>query len=253
MAESVRTQVSALFPDPVWRFFRDPFSRQTLRNLVYLLLAFPLGLAYFVLFTVGLSVSIALMILVVGIILLLTFLVAALLVANLERAFTNLLLGTSIEGEPWNREETWKPQVKAIVLDRRTWTSIIYLPVKFVFGLVGFVSIFIGLSTAFAMIMVPFYYDRPGVYVGIMSERAPEVHQTIYLGWNYLLVGVDAAFTLGYWEIESLGAALLVAVFGLLLILGTLHWCNALTWVWKKYAYWSMDGGVQLISFTSKE
>lgn len=251
MAASTVDALSDRLPTPVWWFLGVPLRTQTYRNLLYLLLAFPLGILYFVLITVGISVGIAMLILVVGVFLLITFFGFFFLIANAERIFTNIVLGTAIQGRERKRDGLLREQAKDIVFDRKTWTSIIYLPVKFVFGLVGFITIFVGFSTAIAMLMVPLYYDQPGVYVGVITERAPEIHQTIYLGWNYLLVGVDAAFTLGYWQVDSLGAALVVAFAGLGGILVTFHLCNALTAVWVKYAYWSMDGSIDFFNLTT--
>ena len=230
----------------VW-FLRVPLRRQTYLNLGYLLLAFPLGLGYFVVMTVGLSLSVGLAIVLVGFGLFVLTGVGALVLVSFERWLTNRLLGSGIRRRDTLSGEGYLGQAKSLLLDRRTWSSVVYLPVKFVLGLVGLVTVFTGLSTAVAMMLVPLYYDKPGVYVGIVTERAPEVHQTIYLGWNYLLVGFDAAFTVGYWHINTLGAALLVAILGAAGVLVTLHLCNALVWMWSRYAHWSMDGGFDIV------
>ena len=222
-------------------------QRQTYRNLAYLLLAFPLGLGYFVVVTVGLSLGVGLAIIGVGFIILALTLLLALGLASIERRLTNALLDTDIEMR--NRLEgdsAWE-RGRSVVLDRRTWTAILYLPVKFILGLLAFVGVVTGVSTAVAMMMVPVYYRQPGVYVGVVSDRAPEIHQTIYLGWNYLLVGIETAFTFGYWEIDTFPAALLVAVMGLLGILAILHVMNSLARVWGRYARWSFEGGFDLL------
>lgn len=230
------------------RWFFGVIGRpQTYLNLAYLLLAFPLGLAYFVIYAVGLSLGIGLSIILVGFLIIVFMFVFALALASLERRLTNKLLGTASAGRTTLSGDRWRDQTKSLLLDRQTWSSLIYLPVKFVLGLVSFVVIFTGVPTAVAMMMVPLYYDRPGLYVGIMTDRAPEIHEVIYLGWNYLLVGVEAAFTLGYWKINTFGEAIVVAVFGGLGLFVVLHVCNGLASLWSRYTYRSLDGSFDLI------
>lgn len=228
-------------------FLGAPFRPQTYLNLVYLLLAFPLGLVYFVLATVGVSLSLGLAILLVGVLIAAGCVLVGLALVSVERRLTNRLLGTTIEGRTALSGDRWWDRALSLALDRRTWTALLALPVKFALGLASFVTVFMGLSTAAGMVLVPLYYDKPGVYVGVVTERAPEIHQTIYLGWNYLLVGFEWAVTLGYWEIDSLGGALVVAVVGAAIGLLTLHLCNGLAWLWAHYLTWSMDGSYDLL------
>ncbi len=223
-------------------FFGVPFRRQSYLNLAYLLLAFPLGLAYFIFFSVGISVGIGLAVILIGFAILMMTIGVALVLVSFERWLTSRLLDVTIDPRLELDGAAWGPKLKSYVLDRRTWSALVYLPVKFLLGTAAFVVAFTGLSTAVAMVMVPLYYDRPGLYVGVVTERAPEIHHTIYLGWNYLLVGFDAVITVGYWEINTLGAAIVVGVLGIFVFLFTLHVCNALAWLWGRYACWSLDG-----------
>jgi len=212
----------------VRRFFGVALQRQTYLNLAYLLLAFPLGLAYFVFVVVGLSVGLSLVILIVGIPILAVFFGCALALAGFERWLTSGLLAVDIEPGTTLEGERRRDQVRALLTNPKTWTSILYLPVKFVIGLASFVLVVTSFSTAFSLLVLPLYYDREGVYVGVVSDRAPEIHQTLYLGWNYLLVGVEAVFTLGFWQITTLPQAVAAAGVGVLLIFCTLHVLNAL-------------------------
>lgn len=224
-------------------FFGVPLRRATYYRLAYLLLAFPLGIAYLTFVTVGISLGIGLAILLVGIPILALTVGFALVLAGVERVLTDRLVGTDIGARTSLPDEGALAKVKSIALDWRTYTALVYLPAKFLLGTVAFVFIFTVLSTAVAMMMVPLYYDRPGLYVGVVTERAPEIHQTIYLGWNYLLVGFEAAFTFGYWEIDSLGAALVVGGMGVLGLLLTLHVCNAIAGLWGRVAVRTLHGG----------
>lgn len=235
----------------VRRFFAVPFRRQTYRNLAYLLLAFPLGLGYFVFAVVGFTVGLGLLILLIGALILGLTIVFGLALASVDRLMTNWILGTDITGRTELDGETRGARLKSLALDRRTWTALLYLPVKFGLGLVGLIVIFVGFSTAGAMLMVPIYYNRPGLYVGVLTDRAPEITQTLHLGWNYLLVTIEGAVTIGYWEITSFLSAVVVAIAGVFVFLITLHLCNGLAWGWVRYATWSMDGGFDVLGALS--
>jgi len=78
---------------------------QTYKNLLYLLLAFPPGLAYYVVLVVSFSLGIALSVLVVGLGILLVAVVGPRLVASFERGLANVLLGTTVP-EPTDPAES---------------------------------------------------------------------------------------------------------------------------------------------------
>ncbi|RQG92211.1 sensor domain-containing protein [Natrarchaeobius chitinivorans] len=238
------------------RFVAVPLRRQTYLNLAYLVLAFPLGLAYFVVVTIGVSVGIGFSLSIVGLpigipILLLTVGIT-LAVAGFERWLTAALLDLEIEPGTELDGKRHRDLLVSLLTEPKTWSSLIYVPVKFVLGVVSLVLVTTGLSTAVSMVMLPFYYDRPGLYVGVVSDRAPEIHQTLYLGWNYLLVGVEAVFTLGYWRISTLPEALLAAVLGVALLFATLHALNGLARVWGWFARTTLEDGYDPLAVVAR-
>lgn len=225
------------------RFVSVALERRTYLNLAYLLLAFPLGLAYFVFVTIGVSLGLGLTIVLVGIPILAFTLAVGLGLAGFERWLTSTMLDVEIEPRTDLSGERRRDQFVSLVTDRKTWSSLLYLPVKFVIGLAGFVLATTGLSTGLSMLVLPLYYDRPGLYVGLVPDRAPEISQTLYLGWNYLLVGFEAVFTFGHWKITTLPRALAAAGVGLLLLLVTLHVLNALARVSGWFAGVMLEDG----------
>ena len=78
------------------RFAGVAVRPQTWLNLVYLLVAFPLGLTYFVVLVIGVSLGAALAVIVVGLGILLAMLVAWRGMAAIERGFARVLLGVQI-------------------------------------------------------------------------------------------------------------------------------------------------------------
>lgn len=219
------------------------FERQTYLNLAYLLVAFPLGLAYFVFVVVGVSLGLGLAIVLLGIPILAFTVAVGLALAGVERWLTTAMLEVEIEPRVDLEGERRLDRLESLLVHRKTWSSLLYLPVKFVIGLAGYVLAVTGLSTAVSMLLLPLYYDQPGLYVGVVPDRAPEIHQTLYLGWNYLLVGVEAVFTFGHWEISTLPRALAAAAVGLVLLLVVLHLLNALARVSGWIARVSLEDG----------
>jgi hypothetical protein len=230
------------------RFFGVLVRRQTYRNLVYLVLAFPLGLGYFVFGAVTVSLGLGLAIVLVGVVILAATIGVGLAVGAFERRLTNWLLDAQIEARTAPPDGTRREQVSAVLTHRPTWTTLVYLPSKFLLGVVAFTLIVTALSTTLSMLLVPLFYDAPGLYVGIVPDRAPEFHQSLYVGWNYLLVGVDAVVTVGSWRITTLPQALVVAALGVLGTIGVAHGVNALARVWRRVAAWMLGDGYDVVA-----
>lgn len=208
--------------------FGVPFRLQTYRNLLYLALAFPLGLLYFVFLAVGLSLGVGLAITVVGIPILLAVLAVSTGLATVERELATLLLGVEIPTEEGAASDSLVGRAKRLVSDPGTWKAVVYLGSKFVIGLVSFVVVTTLLVTATSLLVVPFVYDQPGVYVGVVTDAPIEFHPSLYVAWNQLLVGIETVVHVGSWQVTSLAEALAVAAFGAVLGIGSLHLLNGL-------------------------
>ncbi|WP_135828074.1 sensor domain-containing protein [Halorussus halobius] len=208
--------------------FGVPFRLQTYRNLLYLLLAFPLGLAYFVFLSVGISLGVGLAFVVVGIPILLAVLVIATGLGRVERELAALLLGVEFESAASSPEGSVVEWVKHLVTDRGTWTAVVYLGTKLFVGVVSFFVVTTVLVTAVSLLFVPFVYDQPGVYVGIVTDAPIQLHPSLYVAWQHLLVGVEAVVEIGSWQVRTLAEALAVAGVGVLLAVAALHLLNGL-------------------------
>lgn len=208
-------------------FLAAPFRPQTYRNLLYLTLALPLGFAYVLFLSIGLSFGVALLVVVVGLPVLAVVVAVALGLAGLERWLSELLLGVEFAPRP-AVDGGVRERTKAVVTDLGTWTALVYLPVRFVVGVVSFVVVMNTLVTGVALLFVPFYYDQPGLYVGLVADRPMELHPALYLGWDRLLVGIETVVTIDAWRVDTLGEALFVAAAGLAICLVGLHLLNLL-------------------------
>jgi hypothetical protein len=106
--------------------FGVPLRLQTYRNLLYLVLAFPLGLAYFIFVSVGVSLGIGLAITVIGIPILLVVLAISTGLARFEREVAAILLGVTIETPESSTPDTLVERAKRLVIDLergRHWST----------------------------------------------------------------------------------------------------------------------------------
>src|SRR6185295_8476246 len=122
---------------PLGRFLCAPFELRSYANLLYLALAFPLGLAYFVFLVVGLSVGLGTVIIWVGVPILAAVLAGSFAFSMFERELAIRLLGAEV---PPMTPATGGPQsvsqrIKAFLKNPVTWKGLGYLAVKFPLGL----------------------------------------------------------------------------------------------------------------------
>ena len=211
----------------LWSFLAAPVRPQTYLNLAYLVLSFPLGLAYFVFGTVGLSLGLGLSVVLVGIPLVMVVVGATLLIAGFERRLTTWLLGVDVPGQTELAGEGKWEKLRELATEPGTYAALLYLPLKFAVGTAALVVTMNALVTGVALLSVPLHYGEPGLYVGLVTDRPVELHPALHFGWNRLLVGVEAVVTLEAWQVRTLPEALVAAGVGVLLLLlglATLNW-----------------------------
>ncbi len=200
------------------RLFRE---RQTYLDILYLLAAFPLGIVYFVFLITGLSVGFATLIIWIGAVILVGMMVAWSGLAGFERALAWRWLGVSITTPPplpaasatrWQR-------IIARFRDPMTWTTLLYLLLKFPFGIISFsltlVLLVASLGVGIASLVVGLV-TTPFVALGLVLVGAskPERRLRKYLLFaatgfglaivTFLLVDRLAAFA-GYMARSLLG------------------------------------------------
>jgi hypothetical protein len=172
---------------------------------VYLALTFPLGVAYFTFLVTGLSVGVSLIIIWVGIPILLFTLAGWWVMGMFERQLVIHLLGVEIPpmsrglapGGAWAR-------LKAHLGNPVTWKCMVYLFVEFPFGIAA-LSV---LATT-------------GLLVSFVA--APVIYP--WVDWS-----------IGSWEIDTLGEAFIWPVPGLLGALILMHVMNGMAYVWARFA-----------------
>ena len=106
-------------------FIRPIFQARTYRHIVYLALAFPLGLAYFVFLITGISVGGGLLVVWVGLPILLAMILAWRGIGTFERGLHRGLLDIDIPEPPvtFLGEGTLWTRIRGILADGATWRT----------------------------------------------------------------------------------------------------------------------------------
>jgi signal transduction histidine kinase len=193
--------VSAWLP----RFAGVVTRGQTWLNVGYVLLAFPTGLAYFVVLVVGLSLGVALAVVIVGLGILLVTLAAWRAMAAMERGLARALLGVAI-AQPADRGEL--PVVERVtrwLRDPVTWKSLVFVALKFPLGIVSLAGTgFLG-------------------FVALVMLFSP-------------LIVLATPVTIFGWIVTNSGQAVPLMLIGIPATLLVLHLTNGLAWLWALFA-----------------
>jgi hypothetical protein len=207
-------------------FFGVMGSGQAYLNLLYVLVAFPLGLFYFVYLVSGLSLGISLSIIWVGVPLLLLVGAGWWMMASFERYMAIHMLKEDVPemAIPANPNDDLWTRFKAYFTNPVTWKSLIYLFIKFPLGMATFVILSVMVPLTLGLLAMPFIYENVQLIQGI-------------------------SFGVGVWEINSLAEALLASLVGLILWPVTLHVSNGLAWVYAKFSK-LMLGNEPFMKFT---
>jgi hypothetical protein len=193
--------------DPVLGVLVNP---QTYLNLTYLLLAFPLGLFYFIFLVTGFSLGVGLAILWIGIPLLVGVLMLSRTFANLERQLTSKFLGISIAmPTPDATQRNFWQRAKVLVTNPSTYAEVFYLFSKFVMGIISFTLVIALLATSLGLMATPFFWNQWG-------------HE-----WNLGIPGI--------WEVDSFSKAVAMSVVGAILGVASLHLVNGIAYVYGEY------------------
>lgn len=188
--------------------------RQSYLNILYLLLGFPLGLAYFLLYVVVGALGVGLLILLVGAGLLLILILAAQWLGAFERLLAVHILGIPIVPghNRWLDGESVGGYLKAVLRNRTTWTGLVYLMAKFPLGLAGWIVTIVAGSVTLALIGAP------------------------------IVAALGGSVNLWTWHPGTMGELLLVSLIGLALVVPVLHLFNGLAWLWGGFTRLMLGG-----------
>ena len=186
--------------------FGPAASGQTYLNLLYLLLAFPLGIGYFILLVAGLSTGVSLLIVFIGLPILIGVFELCRGIGAFERLLARGMLHLEIAPPPaLSSSPGILPRLKALMADTVTWKSLVYLGLKFPFGIAAFCVLVTSFALSVTLTLTPLLYR---------------------------IVPIDIAF----WRIENKDEAVICCMIGVILLLLSFHVVNGLAYLWGRFA-----------------
>src|SRR5688572_4118668 len=205
---------------PFGKFFGIYADPRAYAGLVFMLLALATGILYFTVTVVGLSMSLGLAVLIIGVPFFLAFIGVTRVLSLVECRIVEAVSGVRMPRRPVHPGPPtgfWQ-RVRDMLTDARTWTTIAYNLLMLPIGIAYFVAAVVGIS------------------VGLACTVAPVVETARVLGW------IDPNSPLGsggfhfqtdgvispHWLGSPLGLVLLFAL-GIVILTSTLHVARLVT------------------------
>jgi len=198
-------------------FFNVISDPRTYGALLYMLLSVVTGIVYFTFVVTGMSLSLALIITIIGVPLALVVLGMARLFAHVEGRIVEGLLGVRMPRRlppATQADETIWSRIKDVVSDIRTWSSMLYMLLMLPLGIVYFTFAVTGLSLSLGVTAVSIY--------GLVTNDASHMRFDD-VPWLQHLV-------------HTAPGLILFALAGLLLFFLVLHMARGIGWLHGKIA-----------------
>ena len=200
------------------RFFGVAADPRTYASLFYMLLALATGIFYFTWVVTGVSLSLGLSVLIIGIPFAILFFGSVHVLALVEGRLVEVMLGERMPRRPVYRErqDTLLKRIGALFSDPRMWSSMLYMVLMLPLGITYFTIAVTALTLSLSFMAAP-----------LMVWFGQATVNTDFEGWTVLgmengVVGTSA----GYWALPLLfvaGIALLFATLHLARGIGYLH------------------------------
>jgi hypothetical protein len=202
------------FPGAFVHFFQAPIRLRTYTNLLFLSLALPLGLVYFVFLTVGLALGFGLTVIWVGLPILALVFAGSWGMSALERRLAIGLLGAEVPPmapPPSTAAVGFWQRLRTFLSNPVTWKGMGYLLIKLPLGVVSFVALITLSSVSMALLLVP-------------------------VVWPFADMSLDFVDGVEILQPATFGGALVIGLAGAILLLMSLNLLNGLAWVWRQLA-----------------
>lgn len=175
--------------------------------MLYFILSLLTGIVYFSWAVIGLSFSLSLMILIIGLPVSVLVLFSFRSIALLEGRILEALLGERMPRRPLftNRGAGWLEQIKELFLETRTWTSVVYMLLQLPLGIVYFTSFTILLSLSLSFIASPvleLVFDQALIHLGSVAWHVQVWQMPFVVAGGFLLLTgtLHIAKLIGRWH-----------------------------------------------------
>jgi uncharacterized membrane protein len=187
------------------RFFGVYADPRAYLSLLYMLLAMVTGIVYFTFAVTGLSLSVGLAILIIGVPFFLLFVGATRFVALAEGRLVETMLGTRMPRRPVypDRDTPLPKRIGEMLKDPRTWGTLVYFVLMLPLGIFYFTFVLVGVIVSIAMFVAPIVvllYDAGLVQIdGTVQAPHPALMPLIsIMGLLLLTVTMHLARGIGY-------------------------------------------------------
>lgn len=228
---SMEASITSPFPKPEeqperrFGFFNVLSDPRTYGALVYMLLSLVTGIFYFTWTVTGLSLSVGLFILIIGIPFALLFVGSVRVLALIEGRIVEGLLGVRMPRRlppATAAEETVWAKIKDALIDIRTWSSMLYLLLMLPLGVAYFTIAVTGLACSLGVTAAALF----GLITGHVSVNFDNDNGNI--GWS------GAPFLEHF--LHTAPGLIVLALAGLLLFFVVLHIARAIGWIHGRIA-----------------
>lgn len=190
--------------NPIARFFGVVVDPSAWGALFYMVLSLATGVLYFTVVVTGLSLSVGLSVLIIGLPMALLFLGVVRAVSLAEGRVVEGLLGERMPRRPRivGQSGTIVDRIKSWLTDYRTWTTMLYMLLQLVLGIVYFTTVVTALAVCVSFIALPFAQ-------GITGEALIGIGNTAYYiePWGYpvfVLMGIIGGVAM-LWVAKGVG------------------------------------------------
>ncbi|MBF6023782.1 sensor domain-containing protein [Lysobacter niastensis] len=140
------------------RFFGVIAEPRTYASLFYMLLALATGIFYFTWVVTGISLSLGLAVLIIGIPFLILYFGSVRILSLVEGRIVEVMLGERMPRRPLysTRGRPWMERIKELFTDPRIWGTQLYFLLMLPLGILYFTIVVTGLSVSLSLIAAPF-------------------------------------------------------------------------------------------------
>jgi hypothetical protein len=151
------------------RFFGIVAEPRAWGALLYLFIAFGTGIIYFTWVVTGVSLSVSLLILIIGLPFAVLFMLSVWGISLAEGRIVEALLGVRMPRRPhyYRKSMGWWPRLKSMLGDRYTWLSLVYMLLQFPLGTFYFCFFTTVIAFSLACIATPILqlgFDIPFIW-----------------------------------------------------------------------------------------
>jgi hypothetical protein len=172
---ALKTRKQKSFPGNFFGVFADP---QAWGALLYMIIALITGIIYFTWAVMGISTTASLLILLIGPPFAILFLLSVRGIAFLEGRLVEAMLGVRMPRRPrfFGKKAGWWGKVKYLLLDRSTWTAIIYMLIQLPLGILYFTFFLVLILISIQGIFIPitlWLFEFPVIIMNNIEFYAP--------------------------------------------------------------------------------